>query len=374
MNLLRRSRFSLFCLTLSVCALPAAAQQSGAIPANPVPLPSKEAPAQTATDHRIVLDVGVTDKSGQPIRGLQKQDFTVLDNKAPATITGFEAVEAATGQAGPAPDASGQIILLLDEVNTTFTQVSRARDDMERFLRQHVGPLPQPAVIAFLSDTGGIQVQEGSEPSSNPEMLINQLKSHDAALRDIRRSAGFYGAVDRFQLSLRALAGIANHEEAVPGRKTLIWVSPGWPILSGPGVQLDSKQEQGLFNSMVELSESLRRARITLYSIDPLGTADAGGLRTFYYENFLKGVEKPQQMQAGNLALQVFATHSGGRVFSGSNDVASEIAASLADAASLYTLSFNAPAGEPGRYHAIQVNVARPGLKVRTSSGYYSQP
>jgi hypothetical protein len=37
--------------------------------------------------------VQVTDKSGAPIRGLQKKDFTLLDDKQPQNILSFHAVD-----------------------------------------------------------------------------------------------------------------------------------------------------------------------------------------------------------------------------------------------------------------------------------------
>ena len=51
-------------------------------------------PAAGDTDRQITLDVRVTDKSGAPVRGLQKQDFTVLDDKQPQDILSFNAVDA----------------------------------------------------------------------------------------------------------------------------------------------------------------------------------------------------------------------------------------------------------------------------------------
>jgi len=49
-------------------------------------------------DDRIYLDVVVTPKSGEPVSGLQQQDFTVMDNKAPVAISSFRAVEGAQAQ------------------------------------------------------------------------------------------------------------------------------------------------------------------------------------------------------------------------------------------------------------------------------------
>jgi hypothetical protein len=70
----------------------------------------------------------------------------------------------------------------------------------------------------------------------------------------------------------------------------MIWLSPGWPLLSGPEVELSAKDQQMLFHTVVSLSTELRETRITLYSVDPQGVADAGRFRTFYCESFLKGV------------------------------------------------------------------------------------
>jgi hypothetical protein len=40
---------------------------------------------------RIYLDVVVSTTSGPPVSDLQQQDFTILDNNVPQTITSFEA-------------------------------------------------------------------------------------------------------------------------------------------------------------------------------------------------------------------------------------------------------------------------------------------
>ena len=97
-----------------------------------------QAPASN-TDRHIVLDVVGTDKSGKPVSGLQRQDFTLLDNKQPRKIDSFEAVqwgdavqggEAVQGGAATS-DPPVQIVLLVDEVNTDFTHVSFERAQIE---------------------------------------------------------------------------------------------------------------------------------------------------------------------------------------------------------------------------------------------------
>jgi VWFA-related protein len=259
-----------------------------------------------AANHLITLDVVVADKSGRALPGLQQQDFMLLDNKQPQKIISFHAVEGATATADPPVE----VILLVDEVNTSSTNLGAELIQIKKYLRQNGGELVRPVSIVFLSDSGARMV---NAPSRDGKALIADLDQNKTPLRSIGRAQGFYGAVDRVNLSLRALGQLADYEATRPGRKLVVWISPGWPLLS-QHVLLSSKTQQELFNSIVAVSDGLRRARITLYSVDPLGITDAAGVRTVYYKDFLKGVRAPSQVRIGDLALQVLAYQSGGRV------------------------------------------------------------
>jgi VWFA-related protein len=140
-------------------------------------------------------------------------------------------------------------------------------------------------------------------------------------------------------------------------------------------VELTSKGQQQIFANIVDLSTLMLQARITLYSIDPRGSAEAGSVNIDYWQNFAKGITKPSQAQPGDLALQVLATQSGGLVLNASNDLTAQVQKSLRDAAVYYELSFDPPKGEhPQEYHHLEIHIAKPGLTARTRQGYYSQP
>lgn len=329
--------------------------------------PTPPSGSSAAPESRITLDVVARDKSGKPVAGLQQQDFTILDNKQPQKILSFEAVGGAS-----APEAPAEVILLVDAVNTSFRSVAYERNQMEQFLKRDAGRLALPLSIAIFSDSG-LQLPQAASRDGNA--LVSYLDQHGTALRTINRSQGFYGAADRMQLSLNALTQLAQYEQSRPGRKIVVWISPGWPLFTGPRVQLTTKNEQEIFNTIVGLSTQLRQSRITLYSVDPLGTADAGSFRTFYYAEFLKGVTAPKKAVFGDLALQVFATHSGGQVLNSSNDISSELESCIRDASAYYVLSYDAsPADGPNEYHAIDVKISQPQLKAQTQTGYYAQP
>ena len=58
---------------------------------------------------------------------------------------------------------------------------------------------------------------------------------------------------------MKALHELAEHEAKLPGRKMIFWVSPGWPLLSGPGIQLDGKQQNQIFSTLSAFPPSFGR-------------------------------------------------------------------------------------------------------------------
>ena len=153
----------------------------------------------------------------------------------------------------------------------------------------------------------------------------------------------------------------------------MLFLSPGWALLSGANVELDQKQEQQILGDIVATNLDLMHARITLYAVDPLGTADAG-IHSVYYKNFLKGVTKLSDVHFGALGLQVLAEQSGGLALTENNDVSAEIRKCLADGDNYYEISYAAPAStKPNEFHKIEVKVAKPDLIARTQMGYYAR-
>lgn len=320
------------------------------------------APAQSADDGKVHLDVVVTPKSGEPVADLQQQDFTVFDNKAPRPIESFQAISG--------DRAAVEVILLIDAVNTSYQVIAYEREQIDKFLRANDGHLAHPTALAVFTDTG-TEIQPGFTRDGNA--LVSDLDKHVIGLRAIRNSAGLFGAGDRVQKSITTVEELISREGPRPGRKIILWVSPGWPLLTGPAIQQTGKQQEQVFSEIMGLSTALRRARITLYSVNPLGAADVG-TNSYYYQEFLKGVSKASQVQNADLSLQVLATQSGGLVLFGSNDISGMLQKCFDDLGAYYELTFAPAPGERGtEYHQIEVKVAKPGLTVRTRSGYYSK-
>jgi VWFA-related protein len=331
--------------TVAICA-----------PQDPAPGPPPAAAG------KIYLDVVVSPKSGAPVADLQQQDFTLLDNKSPQPITSFQAF---TGREAPM-----KVVLVIDAVNTGTERVGYERIQIDKFLRSEGGHLAYPIALAVFTDKG---IAIAAELSSDGNALSEALDKDTIAIRAIGRSAGFYGAAERLQYSLAALRQLTASLAPQPGRKIVLWVSPGWPLLSGPRVELSSKQQQQIFSDIVSFSTQLRQAGITLYSVNPVGSSESM-FRASYYKDFLKGVSKPNQVAAGNLGLPVLAIQSGGLALELNNDLTALLQECISDTAPYYEISFDsAQAERPDEYHQLEVKLAKPGLTARTRRGYYAQ-
>jgi len=314
----------------------------------------------------MTLDVVVTDKGGKPVSGLQESDFKLLDNKQPQKILSFHAVDAASA------DPPVEVVLVVDEVNMPYLAVARVRDEMEKFLGQNGGKLTRPVSVFLVTDSGSMN---RTPPSRDGNALIADLNQADFGLRSIKKSEeGFYAAVDQQQMSLQALAHVVSIESPKPGRKLVVWISPGWGLFLGSGVAMTSKDLQGLFNSVVQYSEWLRAGRITLYQVDPVGPTE-GEMQRSDYQQFFKGVKNASDGHLGDLGLQALAYRSGGRILDADNDITGEIATCVGDGNAFYTLTFEALPGDgPNEYHNLEIKLDKPKLTARAEAGYYAQP
>lgn len=349
--------------------MPAAADPQA--PDQNQPALSHRPPPNTAAPQgAIKLDVVVTDGAGQAVAGLQQQDFTLLDNKKPQPILSFRAVDGSKGN-GTAADPPVEVILLIDATNNSLTRVAYERADIERFLRQNGGHLVQPVSLMIFSEQG-VKVQP--QPSTDGNQLAQALDKSGATMHVIQRSGG-YDAIERVDLSLKTLRSIVAVEASKPGRKMLIWIGPGWPMLEGSGYRASDATKRAQFNLIVDAARTLREARITMYSVNSFDPQSSGVMRVGFYKSFLKGVPSARQVESGDMAVPVFAIHSGGRVLDRAEDLVDQLNSCVAEAKSYYTIGFDPPSADHvDEYHDLELKVDKPQVKARTNAGYYSEP
>lgn len=344
-----------FCLSAVVLATPVAClpQQTASPLANP---------------NRIHIDVMVKDKSGQPLRGLQPTDFTVRDNGEPQKLATFTPV------ATKGNPAAVHVLIVMDMINTGYDSVTWGREQLGEYLKQEGGSLSHRTSIAAMTEDG-LKMMSGSTTDGN--VLQTEFQKIGTDLRPVTQSAGWQGQEQLMAQSLQQFSQILAIEQARPGRKLVLFISAGWPMMGWMGSQEDLHQAQWVFNVYVRLTNALRDARTAVYRLDPfeLGGAHAGAQDPFYYQSFLKPVTNVKKATYPFLGLGVFAVHSGGRVMVTGKSITGEINDALHDAGSYYELTYGAPpAGAPNQYHAIDITVDQPGATVQTISGYYADP
>jgi VWFA-related protein len=328
-----------------------------------LPLPAQQ-------PQNVTIDVTVSDRSGKPVRGLQEGNFTLLDDKEKRSLTSFRAVDLDAGT--PAPPI--EIVLVIDAINADVMKAERQREGVKKFLRSNGGKLALPVSLVTVTDTNMLPI----EASRDGNALAAKLDQNTTGLRAVNRNT-IFSEGQRFNLSLRALDAVIAKESAKPGRKLMVWVSPGWPLLTHAVSDTTTKDQRQLFNAIVNASTAMRLGHITLYNVVARGLAGNDVAQFSAYTSFLPGVKSLSQAYPENLALPVLAVQSGGLVLNGSNDLsgamADEIAKSARDAQVFYVLTFEAPrADHADEYHSLQVKVDRPGVTARTRTGYYAQP
>ncbi len=366
----------------TVQASPPSSATSTSTPAAPRS-PARETyapPVFNATTRNVVLDVVVSDSKGHPVPGLTRDDFVIREDDTPQQTRSFEAVTAGAGAA-----SAPHTILLVDEMNTRFQDMAYTRYSVDRLLKHGEaaygggtrGPalLDQPTALYVLSNDGLHVLEDYTRDSA---AIDSALRRHKAVL-PWRLHGGFYRAAERIDISLTALQQIAMANIGNPGHKNIVWISPGFPIFSALEIGADGQKR--LYDAIRHLSDQMLKARVSIYSVDPRGVEGLVNNRGFAsndvaFSTYIDAASSAGQVAFGDLAIQTLAVQTGGHAFYGRNDVDREIASSITDGNTYYTLSY-APSNHNfnGEFRKIKISVIdRPGLKVQTRDGYYAFP
>jgi len=381
--LLRTQMHLSIVLTMGIATGLAWGQSPDAQSATPPSLSSYDGvPTFSLTTRLVVLDVVVTDKAGQIVRGLTKDDFTILEDGGPQTVRSFEGLEKhalppdvkieSTADLAKVPDTPVSI-LVLDELNTGFGDMSFARDSLTNYLNHQPAVLTQPTTLLVVNNS---KFQVLQDYTLDREKLLGVLKKHfpEYPWRLMRSGKGGPGAAERLAMSLGSLEQVAQASSGHPGRKNLIWVGRGFPAINTN--QSTDREAAVLLQAMQHAFDILRDARITMSSIDP--TIASSGTTLIETPDDLDSAENENGTDplAGDMNFELLAPATGGRVYNSRNDVDAQIGTTIRDGGSYYTLTYTPVNGSDAAqpYRRIQIKMNRPGLTATTRNGYYIQP
>ncbi len=255
------------------------------------------------------VQVYVRDKKGNPIKGLKAEDFVLLENGRPMSLTNFYEFEAGRRtdeadvpemtqleriQANPDEDPRFfssvpedrrlYLTIYVDHQNIRPQNRNRVFRDVRAFLRKHIGREDRVQLVTYARSVK--VVREWTADASLISQGLFEEERHtggrtsvDSDRRDIfeaiqdARSLSVLSSRARLfaeeqyndaQFTLDGLRSVIDNVAGIPGRKALLYVSDGLPMMAG----------QEVFEAVLERADAG----------DLNGTGDTSGLRMQSFE------------------------------------------------------------------------------------------
>jgi VWFA-related protein len=382
-----RLRLLPIALLLAAAAAPALhAQKLQTAP--PPPAAGASMPVFRSRTRIVILDVVVTDKKGNPVTSLKQSDFSVIEDKKPQTILSFEAPAAHVMP--PAPDGKPVVtsaadlpkignapvtILVLDELNTAFSDMAYARQSLQKYLNAQSPVLTQPTALLVVTNT---KFQLLHDYTQDRASLLSALSKHfpEYPWRMAQSGRSGPGATERIAMSMSSLLQIAEATRGTPGRKNILWVGA-----NPPGVDLvnaDPETIKEMSGIMKRITQTLLEDRVTVNDIDPT-----------INETSTVGAVVPDQSDdsgdsdamvdfdpfSSDVSLQQLAPATGGQSLLSRNDINKEIGTTITDGNNYYTLSYSPTNSteNAAKFRNIKIVLSNPDLIATTRSGYYPE-
>lgn len=413
----------------------------------PTPQPSPAKPAQPQnppaddqedvvriTTNLVQVDVSVT-KDGKPVTDLQAEDFEILEDDKPQTISNFSYVsnvpEGASAKIAPARskdkkdkdaplappvppakinpnDQRRTIALVVDDLGLSFESMVNVRSQIKKFLDK-LSPNDLVAIIRTGGDVGSLQ------------QFTNDRRVLQSALDRLRwnqcSSAGLYvfprlgdpggGAslcARTLGSTLSALRFIVRGMSYLPGRKSMVLFSDYVPIedqepsaktkASNQPDKTDSplsdapsmpESDRNYYGQLQRLAELAIRSSVVIYAVDTRGlqttglqAADAVNAPSVTGPN-MAAIQSQVARQQALRSLALVRGREGSDLiakqtggFLVRNSNSYELDRVMEDQQGYYLIGFR-PKEETfdRKFHHLKVRLKRKGLTVRTRAGFY---
>ena len=338
-----------------------AAAQETTPPPQPAPTFAEEVEVS-----EVLLDAVVTDRDGNVIVGLGKDDFKVEEEGKPVALTDVRFYSSraqldAAGHAVNPAEAQRLFVLFFHDqraINTEVPGVLARALDASRRAKEWVRTLGPNDYVAVASWEHSLIVEQdftrdrkamlraideavtGGDPRGNwPSRL--PAEAGPSLLRHLPKGNAVR---DTTPTIYEALQVLAKASAQVVGRKNLVLFSSGFGEVNSfnqfrPDVRYD-----------VPTAQILNDSNVAVYSVDVLDS----------------NTESPQSS-----ALSLLSTETGGRYFQNVVNFVTPLTEIASETTGYYLLSYRAthPRGESG-YQEVKVSLANPGLRVKAREGY----
>ena len=399
-------------------------------------------PKFTSRSQLVMVPVVVTGKNGEHVGGLGRDAFKIEEHGKAREATIFEEVKTVAPEAkvSPADAFAGRsnfafgdtknwrmTVVVLDMLNTPYLYQAEGKRHLIQYLSRSLQREEPTALFGlgrnglrqlhpFSTDTsvliealkkvkGQISQDEMNDQSAaaladttdlTPQgttSLLSQSSTDSTAqqisdfMNDQEAIMNAFQQRESIRTTLTAMTQIAHAYAAIPGRKTMIWASGGFPFMiddpqafARMGTDMEEKYEE-TWRALVSADIAVYTVDVTGLSGGSTGTArgqfnsaqlpSGGGLRTRNAVGspmsipYDKGVQK-------QTTLRAFADATGGIPCVNTNDLEKCFARAIDDSRSYYLLGYYLPSDDqkPG-WRKLKVKVAAEGAHVRARQGFY---
>ncbi|HXC41952.1 MAG TPA: VWA domain-containing protein [Candidatus Dormibacteraeota bacterium] len=375
----------------------------------------------------IQVPTVVTDKSGNHVHGLTKEAFHVLENGKEQKVATLEEIVTTAMKLPVAPPKPGEFtnlvltdqqprpvtVIALDTINTPFLDQYAGRRALIRYLADN---LDSGDVLALMVMTShGLKVVQGL--TSDREQLVQLLKKASGEMAAMQGTAPDVQAnaaagdipelptnLDRpyvaaaaliaysdtisarfeqpraLEETLNAFLEIAWSLSGVPGRKSLIWATGGFPFTISSPAAVPGRNLSSLYERTMQ---ALDAAQVSVYPVDirglvsnsPMGNAEsvAGDTGGPHGAAIAQQISNRTWFQQSTIdTLNRFADMTGGKAFYNTNDLASSLKRAADDASSYYLASYylDTHSNNSG-WRQLKVKVDKKDAEVRAREGFF---
>ncbi|MGA8271312.1 MAG: VWA domain-containing protein [Candidatus Sulfotelmatobacter sp.] len=375
-------------------------------------------PSQEQSDYLIhvqselvLVNVTVRDKSGNFVRGLKPENFTILEDNKPQKVVSFdvENVDAVppsdvaqakplpsvpVGPATPVTSAAGQsaaaqfkdrrlIVLFFDLSAMEPDEIDHAVTSAEHYVDAQMAPADLVSIVSL-----GSSLQVNQDFTTDRALLKKQLEQFSSGsgqgfeegttgTTEGTPDAGQPFTADDTEYNifntdrrLEALRSVAEKLSYVQQKKSLIYFSSG---MDRTGIENESELRAAV-NAAV-------RSNLAIYTMDMRGlqalvaggeaqSASLRGVSAYSGQSTLNALNSNFTTQE---TLVTLASDTGGRAFLDSNDFTKIFKGVQQDTSTYYLLGYHStnPARD-GHYRRIVVKSNVPGVKIEYRRGYYA--
>jgi len=384
-----------------------------------------------ANANLVLVPVVVTDKSGKHVPGLQKDAFRIEENGKARAVSVFQEVQTEKltrssksnvdegySNFGAGDDHALRLTaVVLDMLNTPSMRQVEAKKQLTDYLLRSAAR-DEPMAIFGLNGSGLHQLHpvttdtkvlidalqklevslSSEERTQPPEAFTTDQSEEEQAFDEAQLMSDFMQELDdtlsagyqriATRATLVAMTQLARAFQGISGRKTLVWVSAGFPFtIDDP--RSFGRQGDDLLPEYEQAWRALNAADIAVYPVD-LNTLDfstkalpsansrvsSTQVANIRGTNGLKSAlrlpyDKDTQQ---HMTLRAFADATGGQTCVTLEELDTCFAKAINDSRAYYLLGYYLGGDTQPGWRKLRVKVAGDGLHVRHRNGFYVTP